>query len=223
MHFSIIGFGLGVHLHGGYDWPATRNHIDAEIKAMRRNLIKLRQLLASGQSPQEPVGAQQSYLFNSLLIGLPETADLNEPEEAMSVIDEELDMLGGETASQNSSRITGLNELAGRVSPSQRKSSSKYLRSAKHQIELVFRNVNLSSIIMKPNQSEIRRFSLDCDDIQIIDHIRTSNWKSFLTEWRSDKKGSVREAGARFFKMELIDILPEGGHSTESRLKVCTT
>jgi autophagy-related protein 2 len=58
-------------------------------------------------------------------------------------------------------------------------------------------------------------------DFEILDHIKTSTWRAFLTEMRSDSRGNVRESGSNMVQVELRDVKPiPGNPSVESRLRV---
>jgi autophagy-related protein 2 len=84
---------ISIQLHEGYDWIRTRRAIEEEIKAVRRRLAKIRQLLASGQKADESLdkGETGSTLFNSVYIGLDQNQDgLDDPAALLAAIDEQL-------------------------------------------------------------------------------------------------------------------------------------
>ena len=58
-------------------------------------------------------------------------------------------------------------------------------------------------------------------DLEILDHIKTSTWKKFLTEMRSDSRGNVREADSNMVTIELKSVRPIAERETEEgRLRV---
>ena len=77
-------------LYDGYDWIRTRKIIEEKAKEMRRKLAKIRQLVASGQTPDPSVEETSTLLFNSVYIGLEHNVDELEPGALIAAIDEEL-------------------------------------------------------------------------------------------------------------------------------------
>ncbi|WRT66888.1 uncharacterized protein IL334_003851 [Kwoniella shivajii] len=89
---------IKVLLHDGYDWLRTRKAIEDEIRAVRKRLEKIRQLLASGQKADESIDiekATKSVLFNSVYIGGIDGQGSTDLDSAalIAAIDEELDEL----------------------------------------------------------------------------------------------------------------------------------
>ena len=83
-------FNVAVYLYDGYDWIRTRKIIEEKAKEMRRKLAKIRQLVASGQTPDPSVEETSTLLFNSVYIGLEHNVDELEPGALIAAIDEEL-------------------------------------------------------------------------------------------------------------------------------------
>ncbi|KAG8893886.1 autophagy- protein 2, partial [Tulasnella sp. 403] len=221
-----------VHLHDGYDWLATRKAIEDEVRAMRRKLMKIRQLLASGQVPDESVEETHTLLFNSVHIGLPQNVDEMETGELMAAIDEELKSNDeDETATQSSWQ--SLNRSMG-ASPSARTPSQlatpkphrvrgrKLTRSKHSRIDVCLYGLEAEVDKLHPNESEgTSRTLVKVKDIEILDHIKTSTWKKFLTEIKSDSKGNIRETDSYMARVELKMVKPtQNLEQEEARLRM---
>ena len=86
----VHNFNATLLLYDGYDWARTRKIIEEKAKEMRRRLAKIRQLVASGQTPDPSVEETNALLFNSVYIGLEHNVDELEPGALIAAIDEEL-------------------------------------------------------------------------------------------------------------------------------------
>ncbi|KAF8077884.1 hypothetical protein FPV67DRAFT_1463315 [Lyophyllum atratum] len=219
--FGETMFRLRVHdgditlfLYDGYDWPGTRKTIEEEVKDMRRRLAKIRQLVASGQAQDPSVEDTSALLFNSLYIGLDRDVDGLEPGDIIAAIDEELKE-DAETASQSSWQslkppIPG--KPRGR---SVRVHGKRLTRSRGPSMEF-----HLSGLVAEvdqymPDAPVVSRTFVTVRDLEILDHIKTSTWKKFLTELRSDSRGNVRETDSNMVRLELRSVRPVPGHHVE--------
>ena len=187
---------------------------------MRRRLAKIRQLVASGQT-QDPIIEEETntLLFNSVYIGLEQDIDELEPGELIAAIDDELnDDL--DTASQSSWQ--SLKPSAGSArTQSTRIHGKRLTRSKAPNIE--FRLTGFSSEVdyYRPGEPLVSRTFITVRDLEILDHIKTSTWRKFLTELRSDSRGNVRETGSDMVRVELRTALSVPGYSSEEvRLRV---
>jgi len=71
-----------------------------------------------------------------------------------------------------------------------------------------------------PDQPLVSRIFVTVKDLEILDFIKTSTWKKFLTDLRSDAKGNVRETDSNMVRIELCSVRPVPGHpSEEARLR----
>lgn len=226
---------MNVHLHEGYDWFATRKAIEDEIKVVRRRLERIRQLLASGQKADETleIEATSSTLFNSVYIGLATDRQPGEKLDTAAMlraIDDELEDLGGiDTASQSSWQSLPLGERptthgAGARNPN-RKSlklrGRKLTRSKRPQIEISLDKVRADYDLNKPSNAVASRIHLTVGRMEILDHIKTSTWKKFLTEMKADSRGNVRETDADMIRVELVAVRPSlPSLEEENRFKV---
>jgi autophagy-related protein 2 len=210
-------------LYDGYDWPRTRRTIEEEVKEMRKRLAKIRQLVASGQT-QEPISDDTSaLLFNSVYIGLNEDVDVNEPDALIAAIDDELrdDFETGTQSSWQTVQQPGSSATAAARGPGVRVHGKKLTRSRGPSMEFRLSGLNAEVNNYGENSVVVSRTFATVRDLEILDHIKTSTWKKFLTALRSDSKGNIRETGANMVRIELHSVRPSlGSTSEEARLRV---
>ncbi|KAG8891528.1 autophagy- protein 2, partial [Tulasnella sp. 417] len=195
---------------------------------MRRKLLKIRQLLASGQTPDESVEETHAMLFNSVHIGLPENADEMEANELLAAIDEEL---GDDVETASLSSWQSMNRPAGSSKPSATPSTQgkparfrgqKLTRSKHSRIDICLYNLEAEVDKLHPNEGELMsRVLVKIRDLEIQDHIKTSTWKKFLTGMKSDSKGNIRETDSYMARVELKMVKPARSlEQEEARLKM---
>ena len=210
-------------LYDGYDWARTRKTIEDQVKLMRRRLAKIRQLLASGETQTPEVDQTSAVLFNSVYIGLDGSAEYMERDELLAAIDGKL-AEDFETASQSSwqSLPVAAQPAAPKLTRIASVSRGKRLtRSRGPSIEFRFSGVDAEIDQYLPKESTASRTLVTVRDFEILDHIKSSTWRAFLTEMRSDSRGNVRESGSNMVRIELRDVKPiPGNPSVESRLRV---
>lgn len=209
-----------MYIYDGYDWAKTRKTIEEEVKEMRRRLAKIRQLVASGQAQDPSVEETSALLFNSVYIGLEQDVDELEPTALIAAIDRELnDDL--DTISQSSWQSLRPSS-AGRVRPRSARAHGKRLtRSREPSIEFKLLNVDAEVDHYRPDEPFMSRTFVTVKDLEILDHIKTSTWKKFLTELRTDSRGNIRETDSNMVRVELRSVRPVPGHpSEEARLRV---
>lgn len=197
---------VNVLLYDGYDWVRTQKTIETGIKTMRRRLAKIRQLLATGQTPDETVEETHAVLFNSVYIGLPPEADELEPAALIVAIDDELNE-DIETASQSSwQTFNQPHQPKPRTTSGGRTKS--LARSRGPQVEFCLHGLRAEFDQFIPDESLASRVLATVHQLEILDHIKTSTWKKFLTELREDVKGNVRETDADMVRVELRNVHP---------------
>lgn len=211
-------------LYDGYDWSRTRKTIEDQVKLMRRRLAKIRQLLASGDTHTPEMDQTTALLFNSVYIGLDDNAEDMEREELMEAIDGKL-AEDFETSSQSSWQslpVAPSRPAAPKLTRNLSVGRNKRLtRSRGPSIEFKFSGVDAEIDQYLPRESMASRTLVTIRDFEILDHIKTSTWRAFLTEMRSDSRGNVRESGSDMVRVELRDVKPiPGNPSVESRLRV---
>ncbi|GAA5939457.1 hypothetical protein JCM1841_000108 [Sporobolomyces salmonicolor] len=227
---------LTIHLHEGYDWFTTRKTIEEEAKAVRRRLEKIRQLLASGQVPDASAENASVLMFGSHLLGLPPGASELPPKDLLAAINEELDdATNGEDDAV--STVSSWQTLPGRAgggasSPSSTrrpvaavvgKARRRLTRSKAFAIELNVRGLDASYDAYSPSSSPsssasaaaaasqlASKVQAEVSSFDIIDNIKTSTWRKFLTELRPSDGGVVRASGAPMARFELNTVKPIG-------------
>ncbi|GAA6043292.1 hypothetical protein JCM8097_003040 [Rhodosporidiobolus ruineniae] len=238
--FNLANTDISVRLHEGYDWSTTRKAIEEEAKAVRRRLEKIRQLLASGQTPEVTAeNAPSALLFGSLQLGLPPGASDLPPKELLAAINNELD---DSPDSDAVSTTSSWQTFPGGATPSTSsrrsapavvgKARKKLARSRTYVIEVNLRGLSASldvyppvppsanlgasllytSLLLPSTQSQLStKLSADVAALDIIDNIKTSTWRKFLTELRPGDGGVVRPTGAPMAKLEVSTVRPVGG------------
>ncbi|GAA6042716.1 hypothetical protein JCM8097_005543 [Rhodosporidiobolus ruineniae] len=239
--FSLASTDVSIHLHEGYDWSTTRKAIEEEAKAVRRRLEKIRQLLASGQTPEVTAeNAPSTLLFGSLQLGLPPGASDLPPKELLAAINNELDdSPDSDAASTTSSWQTFPDGGAAPSTSSRRpapavvgKARKKLTRSRAYAIEFNLRGLSASldvyppvppsanlgasllytSLLLPSTRSQLStKLSANVAALDILDNIKTSTWRKFLTELRPSDGGLVRPTGASMAKLEVSTVRPVGG------------
>jgi autophagy-related protein 2 len=207
-------------LYDGYDWVYTRKTIEDEVKEMRRRLAKIRQLVASGQTQDPSIEDTSALLFNSVFIGLEQGVDELEPSTLIAAIDHELND-DIDTVSQSSWQSLKP-QPAGRPKPKSARVHGKRLtRSREPSIEFRLMNVDAEVDQYRPDEPFVSRTFATVRDVEILDHIKSSTWKKFLTEMRTDSRGNIRETDSNMVRVELCSVRPVPGHpSEEARLRV---
>ena len=207
-------------LHDGFDWPRTRKIIEKEVKEMRKKLARIRQLVATGQT-QEPLNeVTDTMLFNSYHIGLEQDLESMNPDTLIAAINEELGdsaEIGTEGSWQSLHPAspgrpqTGLGRVHGK----------RLTRSKGPAIEIRLEGLNAEVDHYRPGETLVSRTLILVRNLEILDHIKTSTWKKFLTDMRSDSRGNVRETGSNMARVELLSVRPSPSHpAEEARLRV---
>ncbi|CUA70867.1 Autophagy-related protein 2 [Cryptococcus neoformans var, neoformans B-3501A] [Rhizoctonia solani] len=229
---GLVSFSLNVQncdvtvrLHDGYDWEKTRLAIEQGRKAVRRRLEKIRQLLASGQAPDESIEDTHTVLFNSIYVGLQQDLEDMEPDAMIAAIDQELADDGGDTVT-----VSSWQTLAGaqsskatpkrRSSKASSKKSGRLTRSRGPRIEILLKGLSASVSQFGSDEATAMRALVTIKDLEILDHIKTSTWNAFLTSMAADSRGNVRETGSNMVRAEFSIVRPIANAAVEEgRLK----
>lgn len=218
-------------LHEGYDWQRTRKTIEDEMKVMRKRLERIRQLLASGQTADDSFERPSSLLYNSIYIGLEQSQTDLDRAALLAAIDEELDDLdrgGGDTASQSSWQslptVRGpraSQPAAAATSTKARLRGKRLTRSKKAQVEISLDAIKGDIDLYGPTDEVASKVEVNVKSLEILDHIKTSTWKKFLTEMKADSRGNVRETDADMVRLSMTAVRPSlPALAEEVRLKV---
>lgn len=213
LHVQVSNADLTLLLYDGYDWIKTRRTIEEEIKDMRKRLAKIRQLVASGQTQDPSLDEASSLLFNSVYIGLEQDVDGLEPQALLDAIDEELrDDI--ETISQSSWQ--SLKPSTSKPHSGMARIRGKRLtRSKAPSMEFRMSGLNAEIDQYRPDEPLVSRTLVVVKDLEILDHIKTSTWKKFLTDLRSDSRGNIRETESNMVRIEVSTVRPVPNHPSE--------
>ncbi|KAI0054145.1 hypothetical protein FA95DRAFT_1585813 [Auriscalpium vulgare] len=208
-----------VFLYEGYDWSSTRKTIEHEVKEMKRRLAKIRQLVSEGQTFDPTVEETSTLLYNSIYLGLEQDIDDLEPKDLVAAIDEELkeDI---ETASVSSWQSLPPPASGKPAPPPVRLHGQRLTRAKGPSIEFRLLGVNAEVDQYMPDEEFVSRTFATVKDVEILDHVKTSTWRKFLTALRSDSRGNIRETGSNMVRFELRTVRPVPGNpSEEARLR----
>ncbi|KAH9005264.1 ATG C terminal domain-containing protein [Lactarius hatsudake] len=187
---------VALFLYEGYDWVTTlAKHTDPSI---------------------DPTN---TLLFNSIHVGLDQDADEMDPDALIAAIDEQLkeDTDAGSVSSWQSLRPSP----SGRPGvPQPRLRGRRLTRSRSPSIEIRLSGLFSEAIKYVPNDNFVTRTFATVRDAEILDHVKTSTWRKFLTALRSDSRGNIRETGSNMVRIELCSVHPVPGNtSEETRLR----
>jgi autophagy-related protein 2 len=215
---------ISLFLHDGYDWPRTRKIVEQEIKDMRKKLAKIRQLIATGQTQDPSMEETSTMLFNSIHIGLDQDFDSLDPTALVAAIDDELEK--AETESHSSwQTLPPASPGQQQRMPSARIHGRRLTRSKGPSIEIKLTGLDaeVDNYRHRLKDALVSRTLVVIHDAEILDHVKTSTWRKFLTELRSDSRGNIRETDSSMVRVELKTVRPSPSHpSEETRLRVST-
>ncbi|KAL0581534.1 autophagy-related protein 2 [Marasmius crinis-equi] len=219
LQVRIRNSNVNVQLYDGYDWAYTRRTIENEVKEIRKRLAKIRQLVANGQTQETDPEETSAVLFNSVYIGLQQDVNELEPDALVAAIDEEL-KIDLETASQGSWQTLPA-PSSKPASQTTRTTSRRLTRSRGSSIEFQVLGLNATFDQYRPSEQLVSKVFATVENLEILDHIKTSTWKKFLTALRSDSRGNIRETGSSMVRAELRTLRPVvDDPSEESRLRL---
>ncbi|KAF9013883.1 hypothetical protein BDQ17DRAFT_1341670 [Cyathus striatus] len=206
-------------LYDGYDWVKTRRTIEEGVKEMRKRLNRIRQLVANGHG-QQPVSDETSkLLFNSVYVGIEQDIEGLEPADLIAAIDKELkdDIETGSQSSWQSLRPADIGKSHARPV---RVHGKRLTRSKGPSMEIQLAGTSAAFTKYDMTESLASRIFVTIDELEILDHIKTSSWNKFLTNLRSDSQGNARESDSSMVRIELRNVRPDPGlPNEEARLK----
>ena len=188
---------------------------------MRKRLEKIRQLLATGQTPDDSIEQTSAVLFNSVHLGLSSDADEWDTGALIAAIDQELDD-ELETATQSSWQSFAPRPEAPHPKPKVKSKRPKKLsRANKASVEICLEGLRTEINNFRDDEPLASRVFATVRDLEILDHMKTSTWKKFLTSMKSDSRGNVRETESSMIRFELRNVKPVAGlRDEEARLRV---
>ncbi|KAA1471103.1 hypothetical protein DENSPDRAFT_858705 [Dentipellis sp. KUC8613] len=208
---TVTNSEVKLFLYEGYDWSSTRKTIEHETKEMKRRLARIRQLVASGQT-YDPNVDETMYL------GLEQDLSELEPSAAIAAIDEELNDDDEDPASESSwqsLRHQSTSKTQTPSHPARSTRSQSLVRSKGPSIEFKLMGLNAEFSQYLPENELVSRVFATVKDVEILDHVKTSTWRKFLTALWSDSHGNVRESGSNMVRVELRTVHPVPGNTAE--------
>lgn len=202
---------------------------------MRRRLQKIRQLLASGQTPDSSAEDASVIMFGSVHLGLPPGASDLPPKDLLAAIDQELEdapdtdgqstiAASGEAGAEDTSHR---GRRAGAARSKAGNGRGSLTRPTSPAIEINLRGVNTSFESFDPETPHsgrprteadqplplLSRLSLDVAHLEILDNLPSSTWHKFLTELRPSDGGVVRPTATPMARADVSIVRGETGAS----------
>lgn len=235
--FKVENFDVSIGLHEGYDWASTRHAIEEAQKAMRKRLQKLRQLVATGHSDETTIDEElpSTTLFKSVHFGLPPSTRSLTTAQLLNAIDRELDDPVSVVPNVDAS-ITGSWQTLP-PPPKERSgptincfSTLRNLQRSRHPaLEFILNEITCRFRAYDTTQEKTNKDSsgsssslrLKSNQVSVIDNIRTSTWKKFLTELRPNDGGNLRPTGSPMLRFNFdIVVSPDDCQKQEAILKL---
>ncbi|CAO1630003.1 unnamed protein product [Jaminaea pallidilutea] len=204
---------IALKLHNGFDWATTRTDVEQEIKAVRRRLQKIKQLLDQGQKPDDSVEEATQDLMQSMHISLEPDADVSD---AVNVLNDELGLQSETASSTTTWQPMPRSQGAGAFAGAQRPTRSKLERSYQPAIEFNFQGLSLNYDIMASGSPLSSSLAASLRTVQILDHLKTSTWKTFLTEMAPSAR-QYRPRSTAMMRLQLLSM--RSGSESEKRVR----
>lgn len=231
----LSNFDLSVRLHSGYDWESTRKAVQKEAKLVRKRLQKIKQLLAEGQVPDDSVEAATSNLLDSIHISLPQNPHEMDADAMMQAVEDELGDHSDVASTADSDASAPWQALptvrrdqhparSSRTTPSgtsnHNPQHAKLQRSARSLIDLNFRGLEVEFDKADPQQPGhvVSRIAVNARRFEIIDNIKTSTWRTFLTEMQDRNTALRHDAESKMVNVEILNVRPQGEAMSELAL-----
>lgn len=218
----VVGSSIDIRifLYSGYDWHATRSAIESETEVLRRRLRKLSHLISSGNVPPSELRRTNVELFNSVHIGIRDEEDYEDDDQLLAAIDDELADLDSETASHTTFRPPGTARSNGSSPKSGSAAKRKLRRSRRPQMEISLSDIAFSYTEDAPDADIIGSLKLTLQRTEIIDHIKSSTWKKFMTEMHVNGANGFQETDARMLRVRVEWVNPGFQQASEARVNV---
>ncbi|TIA90557.1 hypothetical protein E3P99_01510 [Wallemia hederae] len=221
---------FSLQLFEGYDWSDTRTKIEEEYSRMRRKLIKIRQLLSTGQTV-DTADELSVEVYNAFSVGIQK--DVESSEDVLKAIDEELgdvDEAEEEGRSDSDWQNVSTPSYSRRTSETANASSQsnftadfkkKLLRSSAPFVEVVGRGAvcTYSKYDQSEKTDKASTLQLSLRDVEILDRVtHKTKWRRFMTALQKDLRGNARESGSNMVEMTLDSMLTDSGGEEMSLL-----
>jgi autophagy-related protein 2 len=211
---------LRILLYGGYDWRTTRSAIESETDVLRRRLRKLSNLISSGTVPPPELRRTNIELFNSVHIGIRDEDEYEDDEQLLAAIDDELADLESETASYTTFKPHGSARSSGSPPKPGSAAKTKLRRSRRPQMEISLRDIAFQYSVDIPEADFTGSLKMTIQRTEIIDHIKSSTWKKFMTEMNTNGANGLEETDAKMLRVRVEWVNPGFQQASEARVNV---
>ncbi len=204
-----------LHLYEGYDWRRTQQVLEEQQKAIRKRLVKLKQMLSNGQTLEfDPFDGTSALLFNSVHVGLKRDFDDLDEGDLLAAINQQLgnDEDASLEASWETIRPTPPGTEQSHLPSSPLRSLSRRRDSS---IEIILSGLEATCHQFAPGAELASRILVTARELEILDHIRSSTWQRFLTSMRTDSQGNIRESDSNMVRVELKTLKPSSKSDLE--------
>lgn len=226
---TVHSANISLQLFEGYDWVGTRAKIEQEYQTVRRKLVKIRQLLSSGQ--QVDSADELSYdVYGAYSVGLSQSAGGSNEDDLLRAIDEELGR--GDEGEKGDEEGKSDSEWQNLATPSQSRRLSEStpththtsdFRKSLHRSHSPF--VEIAACGVKFTFSKYAEgdkassAKLSVRDIELLDRVtQKSKWRRFMTALQKDLRGNARESGSSMVELTLDAMLTDAGQEEVSLL-----
>ncbi|KAE8197346.1 hypothetical protein CF328_g3874, partial [Tilletia controversa] len=222
-------------LFAGYDWVVTRRTLEEEARRVRRRLQKIKQLLSEGQQSDDSVEQAIESLSESVHLTLPEGADELNATNALEALrqefgdDLESEVADGDEAAETESTASTWQAMPTAKSRSQAPGGgsatkrTKLERSVQSMIDINLKGINAEFDMYDDDEPLASRLSVSAKKLEIIDNIKTSTWRTFLTELLPEGRTTHRDANAKMVRVLVENertAARELGYEAKMRLKI---
>lgn len=215
---------VSLQLFGGYDWVSTREAVEKEHEKLRKKLIKIRQLLATGQK------ASDDSHYNEILDYV-DDVDTDNDEDLIKAIDKRLENDNEHDNNEDDNEWQNIEvkrtfDNINKQRPTDYHTSINYkkslLRSTSPIIEITACGVNGKYIKFNSDNDDCLNDNLHLNlrDVEIFDKLKTSSWNKFLTPLRSDLHGISRETDSNMVAIKVENFGNKVNKDEELKVKV---
>lgn len=218
----IVGTAVNIRilLYSGYDWQVTRSTIESETNLLRRRLRKLSQLISSGNAPPPELRRTNVELFNSVHIGIQDEDEFQDDDQLLAAIESELADLDSETASHTTYQPNMFARSNNGTARAGHGGKKKLRRSRRPQMEVSLLDVAFRYSEEEPGGDVVGSLKLTVQRAEIIDHIKSSTWKTFMTEMKKNGTNLLGETGAKMLRVLVTWVNPGLEQASEARVNV---
>ncbi|TIA99521.1 hypothetical protein E3P96_02903 [Wallemia ichthyophaga] len=222
---------VSLQLFDGCDWVRTRAKIEQEYRKLRRKLVRIRQLLSTGQQV-DTTDELSCDVYGAYSVGLSSSSagstdsHIDTPEDFLKAIDEELGVAGEESDSEwqnlstpSQSHRTKESVPAPDHTHTHTSDFKKSLqRSSAPFVEVTARDVHCSyTKFAEGDRASATKLSIK--DMEVLDGVtQKSKWRKFMTALQKDLRGNMRESNSNMVEVTLNNLLTDANEEEISLL-----